>query len=59
MASEKFEELDDAEKARFANVAASESDAELSDEQINNRISDIFAKLRDNTVQNCVRLTIV
>ena len=40
MASEKFEELDDAKKASFANIAASQSDAELSDDPDTNTDPD-------------------
>ena len=50
VASEKFEELDDDEKSRLAEIAENDPDTVLTDQQTDNIISDIFSQLRDNTV---------
>ena len=50
-ASEKFQSLEDEDKARFVDDAASE-DNSLTDAEIANRIRDIFGQLRDKTVRN-------
>ena len=55
VASEKFEELDDDEKSRLAEIPENDTDTVLTDQQTDNIISDIFFQLRDNTVTTCLR----